>query len=87
MLYLTCALFQDHSNPCKKRVRRAGYLGHVYKIATDIQDTLMNKENKKYILEWLETQHSPTFWKEFCDTSLKVTFFWSYSSLKGSRRI
>ena len=64
---------EDHSNPCKKRPRRAGYLGHVYRIAQDIQDVLTGKENKKAIMEWLDNYHDSTFWNVFFDEGLKVT--------------
>ena len=63
---------EDHSNPCKKRVRRAGYLGHVYRIAHDLQEVITGKENKKYFQEWLETHHDPQFWQTFFDETLKV---------------
>lgn len=62
---------EDHSNPCKKRVRRAGYLGHVYKMSHDIQEIITGKENKKYFLEWLESQDDPQFWQSFFDETLK----------------
>jgi hypothetical protein len=63
---------EDHSNPCKKRVRRAGYLGHVYRIAHDVQEVITGRENKKYFVEWLESQHDPHFWQSFFDETLKV---------------
>ena len=63
---------EDHSNPCKKRVRRAGYLGHVYKLAHDVQEIITGKENKKYFLDWLETCEDPQFWQSFFNDTLKV---------------
>ena len=65
---------EDHSNPCKKRVRRAGYLGHVYRIAYDVQEIITGKENKKYFQEWLDCHEDPQFWQTFFDETLKVTF-------------
>ncbi|KAL5261091.1 hypothetical protein ACHWQZ_G006970 [Mnemiopsis leidyi] len=62
---------EDHSNPCKKRVRRAGYLGHVYKLAHDVQEIMTGKENKKYFLDWLETCEDPKFWQSFFNDTLK----------------
>ena len=54
------------------RKRRVGYLGHVYKIAVTIQDVVSNKENRKFFVEWLETQHDPNFWNTFYEETLKV---------------
>ncbi|XP_063675350.1 serine/threonine-protein phosphatase 6 regulatory subunit 3-like isoform X2 [Bolinopsis microptera] len=62
---------EDHSNPCKKRVRRAGYLGHVYRIAYDVQEIITGKENKKYFQEWLDCHEDPQFWQTFFDETLK----------------
>ena len=56
------------------RKRRVGYLGHLYRIAGNIQDVVVNKENKKYFEEWLESQDNPLFWNTFYEETLKVGF-------------
>ena len=63
---------EDHSNPCKKRVRRSGHLGHLYKMANEIQETLEKRENRKVIADWLAEQEDPNFWLEFYNETLQV---------------
>ena len=53
------------------KVKRCGYMGHVYKLAKIVDEVIKSGENKEILVQWISAQENVNFWSEFYDEKLK----------------